>query len=809
MPKRNHLRILANQQFEEAGEVKFNYGFATQEEEVNREPNYILMARAFSNDLRSFRRDLQEKRASKDDEIDVPYDIDYVEIDFIGQFNIEKYYQIWYNTFGLEGVSFTEYNRTAIFSITDREKFRLFINSVETLIRKGLENINEVIPSRYILYVKNFKLLTLTDILQVTAEHIGNVVVLKTIELPANSEIENNILNALEKYLNDHLIEYLIDRENHRLEIFDATLDQLITIAQNFDVIESITSSLSGVIRPGVYNVPERGFGFEIANSNENLPLIGILDTGISMQTPLAAITLQDDTFSLDGNPLIDNYNRNGHGTMVGALASLGKYNHTNEFKGEVNADAKLLSMKLLSNGDGYLSEKGVIDMLYRAKTKYPSLDLFVLTFCYKTHKKTNETFSNYTYELDKFAHETDSLIFISTGNNPHALNENTDYDIDYFNNEHTNLNTPADSMNNITVGAAADGLYNGAFNGISSGKEFPTIYSRKDHVDLSVLYPPKKKNKNLFKPDILESGGDYGFYEPNTIDFMENAAMSVLSSNPAMGFTKDVGTSLAAPLAANLAAKLKIAYPDLKSQTIKALIINGASLENTKYPAAYENLLNRTSGYGILEAQSTIFSNENAATLVLEDSIKAEEQKIYPLNFPDYLLTTDLGKKRGILKVTATLCFSFRPLQHNQLTYCPIHMAFCVFRNHTSNQINAKDKDLNSKLRTGQTWSQSAREKSNPLPYSNVQKIEFFINLDHLRSEEKTLKLAVQSRLSNQIMASQIENYPNKFNFSLVVKIEETTKSPTGRLYDELRAINKVEIITAAQADADLEGEV
>jgi hypothetical protein len=135
--------------------------------------------------------------------------------------------------------------------------------------------------------------------------------------------------------------------------------------------------------------------------------------------------------------------------------------------------------------------------------------------------------------------------------------------------------------------------------------------------------------------------------------------------------------------------------------------------------------------------------------------------------------------------------------------------MAFCVFRNHTSNQINAKDKDLNSKLRTGQTWSQSAREKSNPLPYSNVQKIEFFINLDHLRSEEKTLKLAVQSRLSNQIMASQIENYPNKFNFSLVVKIEETTKSPTGRLYDELRAINKVEIITAAQADADLEGEV
>ncbi|MGB3774165.1 MAG: S8 family serine peptidase, partial [Leeuwenhoekiella sp.] len=562
MPNRNHLRILANQQLEESGEVKFNYGFATLQEEPNREPNYLVMARAFRTDLRSYRRDLQEKQAAKDNDIEVPFDVDYVEIDFMGQFHIEKYYQIWYNIFGLEGVSFTEYNRTAIFSITDREKFQLFINSVEALIRKGLENNDEVIPSRYVLYVKNFKLLTLSDVLKVTAETIGNVVVLKTIELPANSGIENSILDALEVYLNDHLLEYLIDRENNRLELFDATLDQLITIAQNFDVIESITSSLSGVIRPGVYNAPERELGFEIANSNENLPLIGILDTGISMQTPLAAITVQDDTFTLDGNPLIDNYNRDGHGTMVGALASLGKYNHLNEFKGEVNADAKLLSMKLLSNGNGYLSEKKVIDMLYRAKLKYPSLGIFVLTFCYKTHKKTNETFSNYTYELDKFAHKTDSLIFISTGNNPHALNENTDYNIDYFNNEHTNLNTPADSMNNITVGAAADGLYNGAFNGISSGKEFPTIYSRKDNVDLSVLYPPKKKNKNLFKPDVLESGGDYGFYSPNTIDFMENAAMSVLSSNPAMGYTKEVGTSLAAPLAANLAAKLKIAYP-------------------------------------------------------------------------------------------------------------------------------------------------------------------------------------------------------------------------------------------------------
>jgi len=809
MPNRNHLRIIADRQLEESGQVKFNYGFGDNEDEDNREPNYIFMARAFRDDLRSYRSDLEVKATAKDETIDVPYDIDYLKVDFMGQFHLEKYYSIWYNTFGLEGVSFTNFNRTALFSIADRDKFQVFITSVESLINRGLDNNAEDIFNKNVLFVKNFKLLTLSDVLQVNAENLGNVVVLQTIELPAGHVIENSILDALEFYLNDHLISYEINRATHRLELYDATLGELIDIAQNFDVIESITSSLSGVVRPGLYNIPSRGFGFEIANADEELPLIGILDTGISMQTPLASITLQDDTFTLDGNPLIDDCGNDGHGTMVGALAALGRRNHSNNFEGEINADARLLSIKLIGSGEGYLSEKKVIGLLYKAKEKYPQLGIFVLTICYKKHKRTNEAFSNYTYELDKFAYETDSLIFISIGNNSQAMNENVDYDLNYFTNEHTNLNTPADSMNNITVGAAADGLYAGAFNGVASGKEFPAIYSRTDHIDLAAIYSVKKRNKNLFKPDVIESGGDFGFYNPNTIDFMDNAAMSVLSSNPALGYKKEVGTSLAAPLTANLAAKLKIAYPDLKLQTLKALIINGASLENTVYPDANKSLLNRTSGYGIIDADRTIFSDDNSATMVLEDSIQSGEQKIYPVNFPDYLISTDLGKTNRILKITATLCFSFLPLQHNQLTYCPVHIAFSVFRNHSSDDINRVQRELNSKLRTTLSWSQSARDKSTPAPYSNVQKIEFNVDVAQLRSEGKTFKLAVQALLSNQIMASQIENYPTEFNFSLVLKIEETVRANTGRLYDELRAVNNIEIINVVEAEADLEGEV
>lgn len=809
MPNRNHLRIIPERQMQESGAVKFNYGFGSADDENTRDPNYNYMARVLRRDLRNYERDVAAKVEARDVSIEVPQNVDYIEIEFINQFHVEGYYEKWYNTFGLEGVSFTEYNRRGLFLIADREKFTNFITSVQALIVKGTSDDQVSIPSRYVLYVKHFELLTIDDIIQLDIERLGNVVMLKTIELPANPDIENDLIEALTTYLTVQEINHAVDREVNRIELYDVTADQLFIIAQNFDIIESVTSSLTGVVRPGIYNVVKRGAGFEIANADQDLPIIGIIDTGISMETPLASITINDDSFSLDGNPLIDTFDRDGHGTMVGALASLGKYNHLNEFQGEVNADAKLLSIKLLADGRGYLSENKVVQLLRDAKAKYPEMMFFVLTICYTDPKPKNQSFSNYTFELDKFAHETNSLIFISTGNNDMSRNENTDYDLEYFNNDNTNLSTPADSMNNVTVGAAADGLYAGAFNGISTGKEYPTIFSRKDSTDLAAIYPSTKKNKNLFKPDVIESGGDYGFHSPNVIDFVDSAAISVLSNNPARGYMKEVGTSLSAPLIANLAAKLKIVYPDVNAQTIKALIINSASLENTIYPENASLLLNRTAGYGVTDINNALFSDENGATLILEDSINSDEQKIYPINFPDYLITEDLGKRRGILKVTGTLCFSFLPLQHNQLTYCPIHMAFSVFRNHTSDQINSKDRELNSKLRAGQTWSQNARFKKNPVPYSNVQKIEFNINFEHLRDEDKTLKLAIQSRLSNQIMPSQIENYPTEYNFSLALKIEETLRNSTGRLYEELRIINNLEVMNIAGNEITLDGEV
>ena len=467
-----------------------------------------------------------------------------------------------------------------------------------------------------------------------------------------------------------------------------------------------------------------------------------------------------------------------------------------------------MLSIKISDNGSGYISEIDLVNMLYAAKDKYPQIRLFTLTTCYSSFMYKNEIFSDYTYSLDKFAYETNSLIFICTGNNENCINENTSYDLSYFHGDHTNLSTPADSMNNVTVGAAADNLKDGAFLGIASGREFPTLYTRKGHIDLSVIYNPKKTNKNYFKPDVIESGGNMGYYNANTLDWMDEPALTLLSARREIGIMQEVGTSFAAPLTANLAAKIIKNYPALSNESVKALIINGASLNLIPFATDVSKLRNRVIGNGLVDDLKSLYSDENSATLILEDIIGNGKIRIYPINFPEYLVNDDLGKKRGILKVTATLCFKFLPIKNNQLSYNPIHMACSIFKNHSAEDIMKADEKASSKLKSTLFWSENGRYVSKPLPYSNTQKIFLNVNVDDLNNEGNTFKLAVHTKLSEQVVGGLPEDYPTEFPFSIVLSIEETIKNNSGKLYDEIQLINQLEVIQDLDIDAGLEAD-
>lgn len=812
MTNKSHLQFVGSRRLESNTDVKFHYGFPSETEEPEEEPDYRYTAQELRANLQMFSADLSYRIDHRIAELKVPINIDYVQIEFHNQFDIKKFYTTWITRFGLEAVRFTNFNRVGLFAVIDRDLFTTFIQDVNYLIEYGSQTIAEKKFSNLILFVKSFKLLTSSDIIDFNLDEVGSILNVNLIELLEHQKQEI-LIDSLKQFLAGERIVFNHDTRTNKLELSNATPELVRLLADNFDIIQSITCSLSSVIKPSTFNVAQRDYGFEVSIPDGDLPVIGIIDTGISMDTPLAPVILSDNRFTLDGsNPLIDTsgFREEGHGTAVAALAALGRKAYEQKFRGTISADAMLLSIKLYENGAGYLPESRLVEMLYQAKKAYPSMKVFTLTTCYNRHKLTNEPPSTYTYELDRFAHDTDSLIFISTGNNHKACDDNTFYDPKYFDKEETNLSTPADCMNNFVVGAAANALNGNQAMGVAPDKEFPTLYSRKSHIDLSTVYLSRsgrlsKSNRHLFRPDIIECGGDYEYHLGMVVEG-SNTSMQVLSAKPSEGFYRGIGTSFSAPLAANLAAQIQRKYPTLRSQTIKALIINGASHANIRFGDAKGTMAQRVAGNGFLNIDSALHSDENRATLILEDSIADDKMKVYPLAFPRYLLNDDLGKRNGILRVTATLCFSFEPIANNQLSYCPLHMAFTVFKNHTEAQIIAKDKDVKSKLKATLGWSQNGRDVSRPIPYSNSQKIEFVINREELENEELTLKLAVQCRLSAQLLDGVYSSYPKEYNFSMVVSIEETIKENTGKLYDEIALVNELEAITSIDLEASLD---
>lgn len=811
MANKSHLKFLSKQQISEVKNFKYNYGFDGKEVDENQEPkNYEPLAKALRRNLIQFIREVRNKHRLKDPTLEIPFDIDYVKFTFQDQFIIKEYYNDYYADFGLEAITFYDFAKKGLFAVVDRDKFENFIVNLIRFIENILDDKQELKYSNYIKYISSFELLTARDILKVDLEHIGDVVYLSLVNLQLEDALKQQLLTSLIGHLDRLGITYIYEEEMDRIELQGVTPDQVQKIVENFDIIESVTSSLFTTISPSEFNTVRRGFGFDIVNAEEDLPIVGIIDTGIAQQTALGPLIVNDTSFTLAGSPFVDEAGRNrlGHGTAVAGLVALGRHNHRNDFENEVLADARLLSIKISDNGCGYISEIDLLDMLYAVKDKYPEIRLFTLTTCYKNAKVKNEAFSDYTYSLDKFAFETDSLIFISTGNNNHCINENETYDLSYFHGDQTNLSTPADSLNNITVGAAADNLREGVFHGIATSREFPALYSRKGHIGLSVIYSSLKTNKNYFKPDVIDSGGDIGYYSPTTLDWTDEPALTLLSARAEFGVMKEVGTSFSAPLTANLAARIIKNYPSLSNESVKALIINGASTALISFEQDVSKLKNSVIGNGLVNDMKSLYSDENSATLILEDHIKSGDMRVYPIHFPKYLIVDDLGKKQGILKVTATLCFKFSPIKNNQLSYNPIHMAFTVFKNHSADDIMKPDNTLKSKLRSTLPWSENGRYVSKPLPYSNTQKITFNVNVNDLISESNTFKLAIHAKTSEQIVGGLPENYPTEFPFSIVLTIEETIKNNSGKLYDEIQLVNHLEAIQELDIETGLEAD-
>jgi subtilisin family serine protease len=805
---------------------KSRYGGAQEDDSIY-EKDYTPKRDDFIRSITLFYEGKKIRESHRNHALQVPTNVDYIKIYFHDVFDSSIFENRYRANFGLSPVFYTEFNTIGLFAIVESGRFEYFIKQLHIFI----ETTDHLNPKYHpdIKFIKEFTFFSSEQIIHYR-EYKKHIV----INLIDNVELFQNYFRPIEasllRYLKEKGANFYQDLNTNKIELLDAPEAIVKEIADNFDIIQSINAYAAGYVKPSVFNLPDKSFGFEVSNSKEDLPIIGIIDTGISEQTPLKGLIVNvDNALNLTSTPLI--LDEANHGTAVATLAALGAKLYPNHI-GIFEADAKLLIIKTLNTNEGYIAESEVIRLIRTANEQY-GVQIFTLTIGYTEHKTNNEEVSEYAFALDKLCNELNILIFIATGNNDKLTfwdgkhTKPVTYPL-HFLNENSNLCSPAESMNNITVGASASNFENNEELRISPVGSVPAIYTRTSHLnwmhdsqyDKNGEINWRRANKKLFKPDVCNNGGDYdSTLNPST------TGIKVLSTETGIFFDRSVGTSFSTPLTANLAAKILKTYPKLKQnmQTVKALIINSAQDNDigSAFAKLTDILPNAILGNGIPNDVNCLFSSENRVTIILEDAIKPDEIKSYPINIPKYLL--DVNRTNALLKVKATLCFKFEPLKHHHLAYCPIHMAFGVFKNLPLNKYlmdekgnNIKDEKNNpisigindnktSNFVFDKSWSQDYYFKAKML--SNAQKIDFSISKKVLFEEKCILRIAVNAKLHkllNDLDRSKLVNKTIKY--SIVFTIEETPikNTNTNMLYDELTAVNTLEAINILEAELE-----
>ncbi len=783
------------------------------------EKDYRNLASTFSDCLAKYELDYEERVEGRTIEIENHFDS--IELNFFAGFDEVKFKAYYIDNFGLELLRLSHFNRKGLFAIEDEKKFNSFFKQLKIFI-SNQENDEEKLFDAKIKFIKTFKLYS-------TADRIGNINDYAVIHLSfmgIGSFIEDDVVapqkNGLSLFLEENGIEFVFEEEYG--EIFNIDDDILKFILDNFDFIYATCSGSGAIVTPSKFNLPKREFGFEITNPYEELPIIGVIDSGVSAQTPLSTILIgTDGEYDTTGTGSFnDNAN---HGTGVAAFAAFGN-KLIPGYNGAVEADAKILPIKIIDGSRGAISQKQIVDLIWKANFVY-GVRIFTLTIGYTDFPlKDNQEFSSYAAMLDKVASDLDVLIFISTTN--HVINNLAVKDYpEKFQISNANIAPPAESMNNMTVGATANNFEDNGVFGLAGNQTFPALYSRKFHYNFADgdVFNRATINKYLRKPDILIGGGDYyetSLFGMEVLDEQGKTCLEVLSSDLRERTFKALGTSYSTPLVANLAARLLKIYPDLNMQSVKALLINASS--EIKLGDIFDGFSNsmkdRIIGYGELNDQF-LFSDDEKVTLVIEDVIQIDEIKLFPLNLPEYL--NEAQKKNGLLKFSTTLCFKFQPKTNNQLTYCPIHLTYVIGKNveientEWEERVN-EDGEVNlvevpsgyngsksEKYRMGNKgWVQDFyyREKI----VSNVQKNAFNVKRQDIIDEDNTFKLAINAAFHKTMTDADKESFEKKIPFSLVVTIEQKPLKDErlDSLYEGLMAVNELEAISKLDLEAE-----
>jgi hypothetical protein len=405
---------------------------------------------------------------------------------------------------------------------------------------------------------------------------------------------------------------------------------------------------------------------------------ICILDTGINAAHPL----LEKYFGANDLHTINDAWGKAdiaGHGTLVAGLALYGDLTEVLETKDQVEIKHRLESSKII-NVSEYIpddterpldlyadfTKQGVAQAEITSADRNRIFQMAITTIDSRDKGRP----SSWSAALDMLASGMDNegnkrLFAIAAGN----INPNEEQEGKFpVSNLSAEIRDPGQAWNVLTVGAYTEKDILSDEESVDGSK--PTA----SHGEISPYTTTSFEWERDWplKPDVVMEGGNMA---ENQYGKVQADSLSLLTTNHQFlerPFTTIWATSASSALVSKMCAQIMVKYPDLRPETVRALIVHSASWTpamlrqfNCDKPKNYKNEyinLVRICGFGVPNLTRAMTSVQNDFTMIIEDSLQPykiiknirrnNEIKFYSFPFPQKELL-ELGETEIEMRVT------------------------------------------------------------------------------------------------------------------------------------------------------------